>query len=103
MGSGGSASPTDHSATTPAIEKGQDGANGAIGGPGGPGGAGGGGPSIVVFATLYAPTMTATTLSAGPGGPGGVGIEKEDGAPGESNETKLVDVIDDGAAGAGSQ
>jgi len=103
VGSGGSASPTDYSSTTPAIEQGQDGANGANGGPGGPGGAGGGGPSIVVFATLYAPTMTATTLSAGSGGPGGVGIEKEDGAPGESNETKLVDIVDDGAAGAGSQ
>jgi hypothetical protein len=56
-----------------------------------------------VLAVINAPSITATTLSAGPGGPGGVGIEKRDGAPGESHETKLVDIVDDGAAGAGSQ
>lgn len=102
-GTGGGFSPNNFSSSTPAFEEGQDGANGANGGPGGPGGAGGGGPSIVVFAAKSAPTIAGTTLSAGSGGPGGVGIEKRDGAPGESAETKLVDIVDDDAAGAGSQ
>jgi len=102
-GTGGSPSPNDNSPTTPAIEEGQDGANGANGGQGGPGGAGGGGPSVVVLAAIYAPSVMGTTLSVGPGGPGGVGIDKQDGAPGESSETKLVDIIDDGTARAGSQ